>query len=335
MICSSPQRFFFRPMRAFLCLAGMVVLCFYYAILRSSSKALIILNNSEPWVSVRNRRHNPAHHPGSRSRLNSRMAPNPPPSCAHPLATVATIVPDSAPHHAPSCAHHPAIVSEDCDIVADDTNIVADDRAIVADDTDAILDNLGITGQDALDAEAARGPYPLWEPARNRAKRAARAERAALATSSQKRHYYRDLAGECLILRDEFGMMRLPIADLPGRLLTLAMLEGLATLLQRHANPRTTWLAWRNGLYPSRRRKQLPPPKKLRPLTIRQEAIVAALLDHEGCEATYQQAEAMVRGLTPQELRLWVQEPDVILHVRRLSGQPALRTTTLLDKFKT
>ena len=65
---------------------------------------------------------------------------------------------------------------------------------------------------------------------------------------------------------------------------------------------RTTWLAWKRGLMPPRRKPQYIPSTALSPL---RQAIVNALMAMEGCEASLEDTETMVREMTAPQAKLW------------------------------
>lgn len=169
-----------------------------------------------------------------------------------------------------------------------------------------------------------------------------------------KRKIWCDAATEQIIMLDRHGRSVFNLSDLPGDMLTLAMIEGLVGMMRRHKDARTLWLSFKSGhalnalVHPTPRSDRLrqarnarhaakkAEAKPPRPLTIFERAIILALRDLPQCTATEAQTEKLVRGLTGVERRLWLKEPDVTICLRALRGERPDRLADLMaDKLAT
>ncbi len=151
-----------------------------------------------------------------------------------------------------------------------------------------------------------------------------------------QRQYKRNVERECIECVDELGTMDMPLADLPGKVLTHLMLIGLVNFLHGSESPRSKWFALKRGLIPADRRvrKAIPKLKPERALSPARRAIVETMLQYDGCRIDRDQAQTIVRGMTPGEVELWNKEPDVIRNRRALTGKRDMRLSDLLDRLQ-
>lgn len=136
-------------------------------------------------------------------------------------------------------------------------------------------------------------------------------------------------------MSDALGTVHMSLADLPGRMLTTLMLDGLAHHLRMSKDARTAWLTLKAGLRQIAANRRVPKVKhdKPRALTLWQRAIMCALAELPDCTASHVELEEFARSLTQPERRLWAKEPAVRLHYRHLIGQPASGIESLLDQM--
>lgn len=165
--------------------------------------------------------------------------------------------------------------------------------------------------------------YPLWNP-------------DDLRPCRSKRYSWIDIASESVFLRDKFGVVQFRISDLPGALLTFLMLHGLRRYLSQNTDDaRTLWKEWQHGLMPNVIKRKRARPKRPRPLAHVRRAIVNAMLQLDGCKATLEQTEALVRNMTARQVQFWAKEPDVVMHLRLLRGDKPLKLANLLPEIPT
>jgi hypothetical protein len=149
-----------------------------------------------------------------------------------------------------------------------------------------------------------------------------------------RHQYWVDYGKELLMYYDGHGVTHtFALADLSGKTLTHCMLEGAISLMKESSDPVTAWLALRLGFQPRARRRKYVPPRVLEKLSKAREAIVRAILAYGGT-IERPAVEARVRKFTNAEVRLWNEEPDVILHYRELNGDVQLRLRLLAEELQ-